>query len=247
MDKIKVERMNYQRKNGKFFVFLISIRVIFCPFSQAQVIFREQKLTQDSLKVSYFNESIRFIKPINNFFSDSAAESRTDSAVVAWLSGVGERKPVVGSGEAYAGAADRLRHIPSILPVRIDRREQYRVSSWFGLRFHPLSGRTQLHNGMDFPQPLGTAVYATADGQVRKVGLQLGGMGLTIQVTHRDGFATLYGHLSQFEVKPGQWVRRGQRIGRVGKTGLTTGSHLHYIVQYRGRAIDPKRYCFLVL
>ncbi|WP_374759902.1 M23 family metallopeptidase [Fibrella rubiginis] len=100
---------------------------------------------------------------------------------------------------------------------------------------------------MDFPQPVGTPVYATADGYVSQVGLQSDGLGLSIQLIHESGYITTYGHLSRYEVQPGQRVRRGQRIGQVGQTGITTGPHLHYIVRYKGQAIDPRRHCFLIL
>ena len=140
-----------------------------------------------------------------------------------------------------------LRRVPSILPIRVLRPNQYRVSSGFGMRYHPITGRNRAHEGIDLPQPVGTPMYATADGFVKTVAVQPGGLGLAILIDHENGFSTTYGHLSRFFVKSGQYVRRGQRIGRVGQTGLTTGPHLHYSVQHRGQAVDPKRYCFLVL
>lgn len=222
--------------------FFCTLYLLFIVNTQAQVLFHAQNSMSDTLIVSIFGKPIRFTDTIKRQRTVKS-KSDLDSLQLAWLLNqmVSDSSMVTG----VSAPARRLRDIPSILPVRIARRDQYRVSSWFGLRCHPVTGRHQAHNGMDFPQPAGTPVYATADGYVSKVGIQPGGLGLAIQIAHRDGFSTTYGHLSRYELQPGQWVKRGQRIGRVGETGLATGPHLHYIVWYLGCAVDPRRYCFL--
>ncbi len=88
-------------------------------------------------------------------------------------------------------------------------------------------------------------MYATADGVVKWVCQQPGGLGLGVCIRHSSGYETLYGHLAGYTVKPGESVRRGAHIGAVGSTGLATGPHLHYAVRYRGHPVDPARYCFL--
>lgn len=141
----------------------------------------------------------------------------------------------------------RLQFVPAIPPVRYDRWQDYRVSSRFGWRQHPIGGDTRLHNGLDLPQPTGTAVFATADGIVKWVCWQPDGLGLGVCIEHPTGYQSIYGHLSAYSVRKGDAVLRGMQIGRVGSSGRSTGPHLHYAVQYRGQPVDPARYCFLWL
>lgn len=98
------------------------------------------------------------------------------------------------------------------------------------------------HTGIDIAAPLGSPVRATADGRVAWVGLEPGGYGLYLVVEHEEGLATLYAHLERVEVRPGQAVRRGDVVGRVGNSGLSTGPHLHYEVRLWGRPVDPAPY-----
>lgn len=113
-----------------------------------------------------------------------------------------------------------------------------RLSSGFGYRFHPLSGRYQPHAGVDLAAPMGTPVTATADGMVGLAGW-VGGYGLTIQIDHGRAIQTRYAHLSVLSVSPGQSVKQGQVIGFVGSTGQSTGPHLHYELRVAEVAIDP--------
>jgi murein DD-endopeptidase MepM/ murein hydrolase activator NlpD len=113
-----------------------------------------------------------------------------------------------------------------------------RISSRFGYRYHPVLKYQRLHAGVDFGAPTGTPVYAAADGEVFFASWR-GGYGRCIIVLHAEGMSTLYGHLSQISVKPGQTVRRGQRIGAVGSTGLSTGPHLHFELRRNGVPVNP--------
>lgn len=112
------------------------------------------------------------------------------------------------------------------------------ISSGFGYRIHPILGRRRLHTGIDFAAPEGTPIYAAAAGEIFHAGW-LGGYGRCIIILHGDGISTLYGHCSVLEVAPGQYVRRGQMIGRVGSTGFSTGPHLHFEVRKNGVPINP--------
>jgi murein DD-endopeptidase MepM/ murein hydrolase activator NlpD len=112
------------------------------------------------------------------------------------------------------------------------------VSSGFGMRLHPLLGVWRPHLGVDLAAPTGTPVYATADGRVSAAGRR-GGYGLAITLQHARGMETLYGHMSRLNVARGQSVRRGEVIGWVGSTGLSTGPHLHYETRLQGRAVNP--------
>jgi murein DD-endopeptidase MepM/ murein hydrolase activator NlpD len=123
--------------------------------------------------------------------------------------------------------------IPSQRPLDIST-----SSSGYGVRSDPFRHTAAFHAGVDMPGPLGTSVYATADGIVGRAGWA-SGYGNLIELQHGEGIATRYGHLSAIVVQPGQRVQRGQLIGRMGSTGRSTGSHLHYEVRLEGHAVNP--------
>jgi murein DD-endopeptidase MepM/ murein hydrolase activator NlpD len=112
------------------------------------------------------------------------------------------------------------------------------VSSSFGMRRHPILGYTRMHAGMDFKAGYGTPIVAVSDGRVLSAG-RAGGCGIAVKLEHGGGLATRYCHMSRMAVAPGMTVRRGQVIGYVGSTGLSTGAHLHYEMYRGGRAINP--------
>ncbi len=120
---------------------------------------------------------------------------------------------------------------PFSLPVK----SAFRYTSGFGMRW----GR--MHKGTDFAAPIGTPVYATADGVVIKADWGTG-YGRVIYIQHAFGLETRYAHLSKIRVKKGQRIARGQRIGDMGNSGHSTGSHLHYEIRVGGRAINPMTY-----
>ncbi|RJF90554.1 M23 family metallopeptidase [Sphingomonas cavernae] len=123
--------------------------------------------------------------------------------------------------------------IPSQKPV-----SELAFTSNFGFRSDPFRGSRAMHAGVDIPGPLGTAIYATADGVVGRA-QRLGGYGNYVEIEHGQGIQTRYGHLSAILVAPNTRVKRGQLIGRMGSTGRSTGSHLHYEVRLDGRAVNP--------
>ena len=96
-----------------------------------------------------------------------------------------------------------------------------------------------MHPGVDFSAPKGTPVYATGDGEVRKVRSSFGGYGKQIEIDHGYGYVTKYAHLSAFNVKKGQKVKRGECIGYVGNSGRSTAPHLHYEVHKDRKKINP--------
>lgn len=113
-----------------------------------------------------------------------------------------------------------------------------RFTSGFGTRRDPKTGRTRQHDGVDFAGPRGTAILATSDGVVTHAGWR-GGYGNTVTIRHAFGIETLYAHMSQIDVREGQRVSRGQRIGGMGATGRSTGVHLHYEVRLGGTPVNP--------
>lgn len=120
--------------------------------------------------------------------------------------------------------------------------EYRRVSSAFGLRLHPILGIFRKHPGVDFAAPSGTPVRSVGDGAVIKAGYS-GGYGRVIEVRHRDGMVTRYGHLRGFaaRLREGDVVAQGQVIGFVGSTGLSTGPHLHFETLVNGVSKEPNR------
>lgn len=113
-----------------------------------------------------------------------------------------------------------------------------RLSSRYGLRTHPLLGGLRWHRGVDLAAPAGTPIHATSDGTVRKADWS-GGYGLMVELDAGGGVQTLYGHMSRVAVTSGQTVHKGDVLGYVGSTGLSTGPHVHYEVRRDGRAVDP--------
>lgn len=132
------------------------------------------------------------------------------------------------------------RNMPSCNPGTKNHRNPVSgyISSHFGYRWHPILGRYRLHAGTDFAAPSGRSVYATQSGRVDFRGWTSGG-GRVVQINHGKGVKTRYLHLSKFHVKHGQTVKKGQRIGRVGSTGLATGPHLHFEYWKDGRPRNP--------
>jgi murein DD-endopeptidase MepM/ murein hydrolase activator NlpD len=137
----------------------------------------------------------------------------------------------------------RLRFTDYDFPVSWVRGKRL-ISSGFGMRRHPVFRYKSFHKGWDMPRPYGTAVKASRDGQVIFAGWRTG-YGRLIIVKHSGGLRTWYGHLSKITVTPGQKVKRGQLIGRVGSTGISTGPHLHFEVRDRfGNSLNPKKFLF---
>ena len=117
----------------------------------------------------------------------------------------------------------------------------YRVSSGYGNRSHPIRRTPEFHTGVDIPAPNGTNIVAAESGVVIISGWR-GGFGHTIVIDHGNGISTLYGHNSRNLVTEGQYVERGDVIGRVGSTGVSTGPHLHFEVRHNGRHVNPNSY-----
>lgn len=136
---------------------------------------------------------------------------------------------------------DKLAHIPSIIPISI---KDYTMSSGYGYRRDPVYGSTKFHAGLDFAAKTGIPVYATGDGVVQ-VAERRSGYGNCVDIDHGYNYLTRYAHLSEILVKPGQQVKRGEYIGKVGSTGKSTGPHLHYEVRFKDEPQNPVNYYFM--
>lgn len=145
--------------------------------------------------------------------------------------------------EAAGEQKDKISRIPSVLPIHIG---QFTMSSGYGYRRDPVYGTAKFHSGLDFAAPTGTPVFATADAKV-EVADRKPIYGNCIDLDHGFNYKTRYAHLSQILVKPGEEVKRGQLIGKVGSTGKSSGSHLHYEVLFKGEPQNPVNYYFMDL
>ncbi len=132
--------------------------------------------------------------------------------------------------------------IPAIQPIA--NKQLIALSSGFGLRIHPIYKVKKMHPGIDFAASIGTPVYATADGTVTLVDVKFSGYGKQVMIDHGFGYRTRYAHMHDFAVKKGQQVKRGDLIGYVGNTGLSTAPHLHYEVFINDQRVDPVHYFF---
>ena len=126
--------------------------------------------------------------------------------------------------------------IPSRVPV-----EGVRLTSDYGMRWHPVVGGRRAHKGVDLAGPVGTPIHATADGVVSKAEW-FSSYGLYVSLEHGGDLQTRYGHMSRLNVASGQQVRKGDVIGFIGSTGRSTGPHLHYEVRIAGSAVNPIPY-----
>ena len=119
-------------------------------------------------------------------------------------------------------------------------RKYARLSSKFGYRKDPFTGRRAFHNGADFAPGYGASVYASMSGRVTHAGY-MGAYGKLVVIRHANGYITRYGHLSRILVRKGKYVSQGQRIGRVGSTGRSTGAHLHFEIRKNGKPQNPMK------
>lgn len=137
---------------------------------------------------------------------------------------------------------EMLASIPAILPVSLNNKTT-RFSSSFGYRIHPIYKTVKLHAGMDFSGAVGTPIYATGNGKVVYAEIRQG-YGKCVLIDHGFNYETLYAHMSNYNVKAGQKVKRGDIIGYMGNTGMSTGPHIHYEVKKNGHPVDPINYYF---
>ncbi|MGB0837873.1 MAG: M23 family metallopeptidase [Flavobacteriaceae bacterium] len=137
---------------------------------------------------------------------------------------------------------DMLAAIPAIQPV--SNKDLKRMASGYGYRMHPVYKTKKYHWGMDFSAPKGTPIYATGNGRVEMAKKSKRGYGNQVRINHGYNYKTLYGHMDSFVVRRGQKVKRGDLIGYVGSTGVSTAPHLHYEVIKGNRKVNPVYYYF---
>jgi murein DD-endopeptidase MepM/ murein hydrolase activator NlpD len=167
---------------------------------------------------------------------DAAAVQRVRDRAAALATGIEARGGAFEQlVEKLRGVRDRLAATPSIWPANGF------VTSGFGWRLSPFTGRRHFHAGLDIAADTGTDIVAAARGRVAFAGPK-GAFGQIVILDHGFGVRTLYGHTSSIHVKRGEQVERGERIASVGNTGRSTGPHLHYSVQLKGKSVNPADY-----
>lgn len=140
------------------------------------------------------------------------------------------------AADSLGAHVQQMRATPSIMPTT-----GFLTSRFSSIRYHPILHENRPHEGIDITAAFGTPIVAPAAGRVIKVGWE-NGYGLMVELDHGYGLQTKYAHMSRTAVQVGQMVKRGDRLGYVGSTGLSTGPHLHYEVIVNGRPVDPLRY-----
>ena len=171
------------------------------------------------------------------------ASSGQGGPFIPWRGRIGRAGALGKSFAALEGALFRMEvlertlvAIPSGQPAHV-----LMLSSSYGYRHDPFTGASAMHAGLDFPGPLGTPILAAAPGKVAFVGRR-SGYGNVVEVDHGQGIMTRYAHLSGFNTSVGARVAAGQQIAKMGSTGRSTGSHLHFEVRLNGVAVNPRRF-----
>lgn len=180
---------------------------------------REKDMLHEDLIVSLFEKADKLKRKLY-------IESKSQDEVV----GLAEKKE-----KLFAA-------IPAIQPI--SNKQLVALASGFGFRIHPIYKVKKLHTGIDFAAPIGTPIYATADGRIEEVSVKFSGYGKMVVIDHGFGYKTRYAHMHDFAVRSGQNVKRGELIGYVGDTGISTAPHLHYEVMMNGVLINPVHYFF---
>lgn len=207
-------------------------------YASMSVQLQEMKSTITSLKAAESEFKRIFSKGSKKKVLDAMDAPRDDGSInIEELKlQIAESMASVAEIKKYmAKERDVYRATPQGIPV------DGRLTSGFGMRVHPLSGRRLLHTGLDLSAPRGTPVHATADGIVSFSGWSRGN-GNIVVIEHSHGFSTVYAHNTTNLMKVGQTVRRGQQISTTGSTGVSTGPHVHYEVWKNGKCVNPESF-----
>ena len=199
-------------------------------------------LEEKTSVMSFYNESLR--SNVENTVNDSLVIMKEraqllysiENKIVKYLYQVPDYTYLSSLETYFRYSPHLLNEIPSCVPLE---KGDYDLSSHFGYRTHPISGKKKKHFGLDFAAPKNKHVFATASGTVIKISDSNSGYGAHIIIKHRFGFQTLYGHLTKVLVNKGQFVKQHELIGTVGNSGNSTGNHLHYEVNKNDIRIDP--------
>ena len=178
-------------------------------------------------------------KKVNMTFNDATTPNSTNNA-----DPVNAKTPKPMEVVKLAKNKEKLfASLPAIMPIN-QKDLSHAITSGFGWRTHPIYKTQEFHQGMDFSAEQGTPIYATGDGVISEADNLAQGYGNHVVINHGFGYQTLYGHMSRIACRAGQKVLRGQLIGYVGSTGLSTAPHVHYEVIKNGVAVNPINYYY---
>jgi murein DD-endopeptidase MepM/ murein hydrolase activator NlpD len=256
-DGTKLRRMRVTWRAQALFAMFIGVLVAFSSYSlvrflaPAQTAIAASAIPAEMVRLAAATEQrVNEIEQRQQLLAAMIAGDEIDPAVLRRITsssaeGVGgPLEPVGGSDATFKQLFTSWKKLDNISQGAIAVPSEKPVktaafTSGYGVRSDPFRGAAAMHAGIDLAGPVGTPIYATADGIVVESGYNSGGYGNLVKLNHGRGIETRYGHLSTILVSPGQRVTRGQQIGRMGSTGRSTGSHLHYEVRIDGRAVNP--------
>ena len=256
-DGTKLRRMRVSWRAQALFAMFIGVLVAFSSYSlvrflvPAPAVMASSEVPAAMVRLAAATEQrVNEIEQRQQLLAAMIAGDEIDPAVLRRLTsssaeGVGgPLEPVGGSDATFKQLFTSWKKLDNIsqgaIAVPSDKPVKTAAfTSGYGVRSDPFRGAAAMHAGIDLAGPTGTPIHATADGVVREAGWNNGGYGRLIKIDHGRGIETRYAHLSSMSVSPGQRVTRGQVIGRMGSTGRSTGSHLHYEVRIDGRAVNP--------
>ena len=196
----------------------------------------EAEPVHDSARVKAI-EKTKELKQVQSMSEDQLVKSITGQVNQLSMLMTYQKKSYAEIEGMVKNKEQLLAAIPAIQPV--SNKDLTRIASGFGYRIDPVYKVTKLHAGLDFAAPIGTPIYATANGTVKEADFNEGGYGNHVVINHGYGYETLYGHMVRMKARVGQKVKRGEVIGYVGSTGKSTGPHCHYEVHKNGTPVDP--------
>lgn len=256
-DGTKLRRMHVTWRAQALFALLVGVLVAFSSYSVVRFLSPAQSVTASSkvpaamVRLAAATEQrVIEIEHRQQLLAAMLAGKEIDPAVLRRIAagssaGVGgPLEPATGGDATFKQLFNSWKKLDSIsqgaIAVPSDKPVRTAAfTSGYGVRSDPFRGAAAMHAGIDLAGPVGTPIHATADGVVTEAAYNSGGYGNLIKIDHGRGIETRYAHLSSMSVSPGQRITRGQVIGRMGSTGRSTGSHLHYEVRIDGRAVNP--------
>jgi murein DD-endopeptidase MepM/ murein hydrolase activator NlpD len=255
-DGTKLRRMHVTWRAQALLAMFVGILVAFSVFSivrflsPAQIVPTSAKIPAAMVRLAAATEQrVIEIEHRQQLLAAMIAGEEIDPAVLrriaASSAGVGgPLEPATGGDATFKQLFNSWKKLDSIsqgaIAVPSDKPVKTAAfTSGYGVRSDPFRGAAARHAGIDLAGPAGTPIYATAVGVVAEAAYNCGGYGNLVKINHGRGIETRYAHLSAMTVSPGQRITRGQVIGRMGSTGRSTGSHLHYEVRIDGRAVNP--------
>jgi murein DD-endopeptidase MepM/ murein hydrolase activator NlpD len=182
-------------------------------------------------------EKTKEVKLVQSMSEDVLVKSITGQVNTLVMRIAYQQKSYDDINEMVKNKEQLLAAIPAIQPV--SNKDLNHIASGFGYRIDPVYKVTKMHAGLDFAAPIGTPIYATANGTVKEADFNEGGYGNHVVINHGYGYETLYGHMVRIKARVGKKVKRGEVIGWVGSTGKSTGPHCHYEVHKNGTPVDP--------